>query len=386
MVVVDPVPQAEEDQLADDRMIAVDRVAAAGVVAEVAAAVAEHVVDAVLEPLERQRGPEVVALGGVVEDDVEDHLDPGGVERPHHLLELADLAARRGAGGVAAVRGEEGQRVVAPEVEPLGPGAVGELRGELVHRHELHRRHAERLEVGDLLDDAEVGSGGGDAARGTGGEAPHMHLVDDGVGEAAAEMAVPLPVEGVVDDDALRRADDPVGAGEEPAGERPRIGVDEPGGAVEELAVLRIEGAVGLEVVELPRGEPRHEHAPDVPPAVAGGIQRDHLGRLGIVHAVVQQHPHGRGGAAVDDELHARPPAGGAILKHRAVRQRMAELQRGQRLLGVGPPGGGRRDPGRHARNIHTRGTPAAKPAGPGHPRPRRRRRTAGLRDGRRGR
>ena len=33
-------------------------------------------------------GPEVVALGGVVVDDVEDHLDAGGVERLHHRLEL----------------------------------------------------------------------------------------------------------------------------------------------------------------------------------------------------------------------------------------------------------------------------------------------------------
>ena len=46
VVVVHPVPQAMEDHLADDRVIAVDRVAAARVVRVVAAAVVEHVVDA----------------------------------------------------------------------------------------------------------------------------------------------------------------------------------------------------------------------------------------------------------------------------------------------------------------------------------------------------
>ena len=38
-------------------------------------------------------GPEVVAFGGVVVDDVEDHLDAGLVERPDHGLELGDRAA-----------------------------------------------------------------------------------------------------------------------------------------------------------------------------------------------------------------------------------------------------------------------------------------------------
>ena len=35
-------------------------------------------------------GPEVIAFGGVVVDHVEDHLEAGGVQRPHHHLELAD--------------------------------------------------------------------------------------------------------------------------------------------------------------------------------------------------------------------------------------------------------------------------------------------------------
>ena len=56
----------------------------------------------------------------MVEDDVENHFDARPVQGQHHLLELADLAARLAADGVAAVRGEERQRIVAPVVRPLG--------------------------------------------------------------------------------------------------------------------------------------------------------------------------------------------------------------------------------------------------------------------------
>jgi hypothetical protein len=50
----------------------------------------------------------VVALGGVVVDDVEDHLDAGVVQRAHHPLELLHLVAP---GAVAAYScGGEGSR------------------------------------------------------------------------------------------------------------------------------------------------------------------------------------------------------------------------------------------------------------------------------------
>ena len=41
-------------------------------------------------PLNDERRAELVALGGVVVDDVEDHLEPGVVEVRHHLLELGE--------------------------------------------------------------------------------------------------------------------------------------------------------------------------------------------------------------------------------------------------------------------------------------------------------
>ena len=68
---------------------------AGGVEVGVLLVVDEPVVGAVVEPLEGQRRAHVVALGGVVVDHVEDHLEAGGVQRLHERLELGDLAARR---------------------------------------------------------------------------------------------------------------------------------------------------------------------------------------------------------------------------------------------------------------------------------------------------
>ena len=106
-------------------------------------------------------GPEVVALGGVVVDHVEDHLDARLVERPHHGLELGDRAAGMPAGRVLVVRGEEAEGVVAPVVsqpEVEQPVVVQEL----VHRHQLDRGDVERLEV---VDDRRVGQPGVGAAQ-----------------------------------------------------------------------------------------------------------------------------------------------------------------------------------------------------------------------------
>ena len=93
VIVVHPMPQAQEDHLADDRMVAVDGVAATGIVAVILAAAGEHVIDLVFEPLEAQRRAVLVAFGGVVEDDVEDDLDAGLVQCADHLLEFVHLAA-----------------------------------------------------------------------------------------------------------------------------------------------------------------------------------------------------------------------------------------------------------------------------------------------------
>ena len=131
----------------------------------------------------------------MVEDHVEDHFDAGAVQGQHHLLELADLAARLAADGVAAVRGEKRQRIVTPVIHPPARLAQAVVHGKLEHRHQLDRRHAQRLQVGNLLDQPQVRARMAHAARLGAGEAADVHLVDHRLVQAAAEMAVALPVE-----------------------------------------------------------------------------------------------------------------------------------------------------------------------------------------------
>ena len=65
-------------------------------------------------PLNDRVGPQLVALGGVVVDDVQDHLEPAVVQARDHLLELAQRI--RDVGGIARVGREEADRIVAPVV------------------------------------------------------------------------------------------------------------------------------------------------------------------------------------------------------------------------------------------------------------------------------
>ncbi len=100
-----PVAQRVHDQLQHLRVRHIERVAGAGVVHVVARLVADQaVVGGVVDPAERQGRAEVVALGRVVVDDVEDDLDPCAVKRLDHLLEFADLPARIPRARVARLR------------------------------------------------------------------------------------------------------------------------------------------------------------------------------------------------------------------------------------------------------------------------------------------
>ena len=108
---------------------------------------------------------------------------------------------------------------------------------ELVHRHQLDRGDAERFQIRNLFDDAGVGARLFDVAGRAAREAADVHFVNDRFGKGPAEVAVALPIERVVDHDALRRADDAVFAGQEPARQRAGVRVDQPSLRVEALAL-----------------------------------------------------------------------------------------------------------------------------------------------------
>ena len=105
------------------------------------------------------------------------------------------------------MRDEEGDRVIAPVVQEALPSegvetiAVGLL--ERPHRHELDHVHAQRLEVGNLLDEPGERAGPGDARGGMLGEAAHVQFVNDRLARMETVRLLIAPVEGVVDDQAV---------------------------------------------------------------------------------------------------------------------------------------------------------------------------------------
>ena len=82
----------------------------------------------------------MIALGGVVVDDIQDDLDAGVVQILDHLLEFADRVARpAGVAGVARLGRKESQRVVAPVIaQPLVEQMT--VVDEVMNGHELDAR------------------------------------------------------------------------------------------------------------------------------------------------------------------------------------------------------------------------------------------------------
>ena len=218
----------------------------------------------------------------MVEHHVEDHFDARPMQGQHGFLELADLAAGLASDGVAPMRREQRQRIVAPVVRPLARLAETVVDGKLEDRHQFDGRHAQRLQVGDFLDQSQVRAAMVDVARLVAGEAADVHFVNHGLVQAAAQVAIALPVELIVDHHALRRPDNALGRRQELARQGLGIRVDQPGAAVESQSLVGIERAVGLEMVKLTGADARHEHAPDVAPAVLIGVEGDDFGRLWI--------------------------------------------------------------------------------------------------------
>ena len=85
---LDPIAQGIHHQLQHARMAGVDRVPSAGVVDVVALLLGHRpVIGKIVDALEGERRPELVAFRGMVVNHVENHLEPGIMESPDHLAE-----------------------------------------------------------------------------------------------------------------------------------------------------------------------------------------------------------------------------------------------------------------------------------------------------------
>ena len=202
-----PVAQRVHDQPQHARMDDVERVPRAREVhVEARVLGRQAIVGLVVDALEAEHRAEVVALGGVVVDHVEDHLDARAVQGLDHPLELAHLLAadaRRRVGGVGR---EEADRRVAPVVREA-PLVQEVLVGDVVDGQQLDRGDAERLEVRDGVLGGQAGVRPAQVLAHAGAqlrEALDVRLVDHGLVPRRAQRAVALPLEARVDHHAAR--------------------------------------------------------------------------------------------------------------------------------------------------------------------------------------
>jgi hypothetical protein len=281
----DPVAQAVHDQLQHARAAHVQRVAAAGEVLVVARRLRpQAVVRRVVDSAQRDRRTGVIAFGGVVVDDVEDHFEAGGVQGAHHHLELAHAFERRRRRRVARVRREVGQGVVAPVV---GEAALDQvpLVEVVVHRHQLHRRHAEREQVlhrglrrQTQIRAAQMLGNAGVARR----VALDVQLVDQRFVPRDAQRPVRAPRERRIDDGRERRVRRAVALVERVvslAVPEPEQRFVPPHGAADDARVRIHDDLVGIEPVATARLV-RSVHA------VAIELSRPHVGQIAVPHHV----------------------------------------------------------------------------------------------------
>ena len=145
----------------------------------------------------------------------------------HHPAEALHLLAELAPLGVAVVGGEEADRVVAPVVAQPALDEVGVV-DELVDGQQLDGGDPEALEV---LDERRVGDAGVGAPLlhgdvGVPDRGPlHVDLVDDRVLPRRAQLAIAVPVEERVDDDAAGHERGRVGV-VALVGGRPAVAVD----------------------------------------------------------------------------------------------------------------------------------------------------------------
>ncbi len=137
----------------------------------------------------------------MVVDDIQDDLDPGRVQDLDHALELVDVTAGR----VSHVGREKADGVVSPIVSQALFHQMAVVHKGM-HRHELHGRDAQTLQMLDYRRAGQTGIGPAQLGRDIGmacGESLYVQLVDDGFMPWRSRRMIVVPGERGIDDAAF---------------------------------------------------------------------------------------------------------------------------------------------------------------------------------------
>ena len=158
----------------------------------------EHVVDIVVKSFETEGRADLIALGGVIEHHVQDHVDLVVVERFYEFFQFHPFPVVFDPGGVACIRGEETDRIVPPVIQKVVAVDVPHVPHlvKFKYGHQLDRVDPQLLQIGDLFFQPTEGSGVINLCGRRLGESAHMELVDHQVfhGDGLAAFQSPVKV------------------------------------------------------------------------------------------------------------------------------------------------------------------------------------------------
>ena len=276
-----PAAHRLQDQLRADRLVGGDGVAAAAHI-QIVATAGLVVISAIGKTAPAQGWPQPGALRGVVVDHIQQHFDVGVMAGGYQLTHLMAQLQRIIATAVAVVGGEPAQRAVAPHVVATWR-RIGGVEAE--HRQQFDRRDAELLEIGQLVDQPQVGAPllRGDAGIVSAGEAAHMQLINHRALPAVAGPWMALKIKGLPL--GHHRLEAGMGVRGWPGGQHPVVDVpaaDGAGGGVDQHLRRLKAVAPGCQRPEHPvavaaaLANAFQLHMPVIAGAVAAGIQFDH--------------------------------------------------------------------------------------------------------------
>jgi len=158
----------------------------------------EPVKDAVVDALQVDHGPILIAFARVVEHDVENDLEAVSVCLFHEVAELPHMRRGIGRHAIACLGRKERDRIVAPEVRERQPGHRAQsLHGhfiEVEYGHQFERGDAEALEMRELLDQARERAGPLDTGAWRAGKTPHVQLIEHRIRQRNVRCGVAFPV------------------------------------------------------------------------------------------------------------------------------------------------------------------------------------------------
>jgi len=234
------------------------------------------------------------------------------VHRLHEVAKFVHRAERALVRAVGRMRGEKGDRGVAPVVRQPRRRVL-RVVGE--DREQLHRRDPEILQIGDLLDQSRVGAAPRHVHPRTRmpRHAPDVRLVDHRARSRAAGRLVVLPIVGRgVDDDAFHRRTRrlAIDRGRDPVvamwnHDAFPVGIEEGLRGIEAHPPRRIVGTAHPPGVELPRLHAGDEGVPIVVGALRRRIERDNPARTEIPGIVEEEEFHLRRRFREDREIRA---------------------------------------------------------------------------------